>query len=103
VVYNDFRDAAIEVNFIMNKGVKLISEKQLLPINYTSMDNISKGLYIYDNIFLSILEDSNNFQVWLSIYNHRHITTMQMPKLSLVVTLTSVISIIFSETSTSKI
>jgi protein TIF31 len=73
VVYNDFRDAAIE-------GVKLISEKQLLPINYTSMDNISKGLYIYDNIFLSILEDSNNFQVILCLI--RHTITMLMLKLT---------------------
>ena len=56
LVYNDFRESAIE-------GVKLISEKKLLPINYSCMENMSKGLYIYDNIFLSILEDSYDFQV----------------------------------------
>jgi protein TIF31 len=48
-LYNSFKESAVE-------GAKLIVEKQLFPVSFFETPN--KGLYIYDNIFLTILEDS---------------------------------------------
>lgn len=52
--YNSFKEIAM-------KGAKLIAKKKLKPFSMSEAPNA--GYYIYGNIFITVLEDSSDFQV----------------------------------------
>ncbi len=53
--YNSFKQVALE-------GAKLIANKKIKPFSLSEAPN--SGYYIYGNIFITVLEDSNDFTIF---------------------------------------